>query len=511
MPSSNVTSKNDYWLVTGMTGLVGEYLLKDLLQAGFRLAVVARASRKQTATQRIESILGRWEKELGCQLQRPVVLEGDVGLANLGLDADSLRWISGSCSHLLHNAAVLNFFGPSREGEPWKTNVAGTKNVLQLLKDTGIEDLHYVSTAYVCGDRSTTVFEHDFDCGQKFRNDYENSKWVAEQLVRQAELINPPTIYRPVVISGDSTNGYTSTYHGLYLYLRMMAMLVPQQERDSSGKIVTKIQLPMSGHEPRNIVPVEWVSQVMTHLLSTPNAHGKTFHLAPPQGITPNELVQHCYQYFGSAGVEFCGNDNLNRQADNDFAAKVFEAIRIYQDYEISDPKFDTTNLNKYAGHIDCPELTQDVIQRYLVFGENDKWGKIKRPKFQCDISGQPLIQRLSDEIMDLSCQLAPTSQSARHHNDSAKSAQQVRFRICFDLLGPGGGAWTVEIPQNGCATIIPGIVGNPDVTMQMNVDRLQEWLSSDLVSKRQTAQRWIQRAETARASGRITVESDLS
>ncbi len=61
-----------------------------------------------------------------------------------------------------------------------------------------------------------------------FRNDYEQSKLQAEQLVRSAQCIDELTVYRPAVISGDSQTGYTNTYHGIYLYLRMMAVIVPR-------------------------------------------------------------------------------------------------------------------------------------------------------------------------------------------------------------------------------------------------------------------------------------------
>ena len=53
--------KNDrpYWLLTGVTGLVGQYLLKDLLIAGFPVAVLVRPNKKESATQRMDSIMQR--------------------------------------------------------------------------------------------------------------------------------------------------------------------------------------------------------------------------------------------------------------------------------------------------------------------------------------------------------------------------------------------------------------------------------------------------------------------
>ncbi|MBL8852800.1 MAG: SDR family oxidoreductase [Planctomycetaceae bacterium] len=490
--------KNDrpYWLLTGVTGLVGQYLLKDLLIAGFPVAVLVRPNKKESATQRMESIMQRWESTLNIQLPRPVILEGDVKTPGLGLSQEQSLWVRRRVGRFIHNAAILKFFGPCHTGEPWQTNVVGTQNVLDFVRAAGIDQFHYVSTAYVAGRQEAVVHEDDYPEHPVFRNDYEHSKWVAEGLVRSAQFAHPPTIYRPVVIAGDSNTGYTSTYHGLYLYLRTMALLVPQQQRDEQGKLLTKIRLPMSGLEERNIVPVQWVSQVITHLLETPAAHGKTFHLAPKHGITPNELIQSCYRYFGSTGVEFCPELEGQRPAENDFASKVFDSIQIYRDYDTSDPHFDTSNLEKYAGHLDCPILDQTVIARYLEFGERDRWGKAKSPPPDLSLDGRELVERLAEEIGDLLPQLAGLDSASESPNNSQPNGEQrVRPQtVCFQLLGPGGGPFTVSVSATGQTHVQTGIVAQPTVLLQLSARSLQKWLASDYTQRRKTTALWLER-----------------
>ncbi|MDP1562063.1 MAG: SDR family oxidoreductase [Pirellulaceae bacterium] len=480
-----------YWLLSGVTGLVGQYLMKDMLSAGMPVAVLVRPSKKEPAHQRIESIMQRWEAELNVLLPRPVILVGDVKTPGVGLSAEQENWVRQHVGLFLHNAAILKFFGPCHTGEPWQTNVVGTQNVLDFVQATGIEQFHYVSTAYVAGRQDSAVREDDYPTGPVFRNDYEHSKWVAEGLVRSAKLAYPATIYRPVVIAGDSKTGYTSTYHGLYLYLRTMALLVPQQQRDEHGKLLTKIRLPMSGEEERNIVPVEWVSQVITHLLNTKSAHGKTFHLAPKHGITPNQLIESCYRYFGSTGVEFCPGLAGQRPAENNFAAKVFDSIQIYRDYDTSDPHFDTTNLEKYAGHLDCPTLDQAVIERYLEFGERDRWGKAKSPPPDQSLDGRAFVERLSEEIGDLLPQLAV---SDREPSGTGRPQATRAQSVGFQLLGPGGGPFTVSVSASGQARVQTGITSHPTVLLQMSVRSLQKWLASDYNQRRKTTALWLER-----------------
>ncbi len=187
-------------------GLLGRYLSSDLLTSGNKLALLVRGNKRESAHQRVEALMQFWEKRLGEPLPRPVVLEGDIRQPLLGLSDDAVKWVARNCSAILHSAASLKFHDDGC-GEPRLSNIEGTRNVLALCEAASIRHLHYVSTAYVCGLRTGTIYESELDCQQEFRNDYERSKLEAEQLVRSAECLDQLTVYRPAVISGDSQTG----------------------------------------------------------------------------------------------------------------------------------------------------------------------------------------------------------------------------------------------------------------------------------------------------------------
>src|SRR5947209_5873772 len=190
-------------LLTGCTGLLGQYLLRDLLLDDTPLAVLIRARKHEPAAERLHQVVNYWQGELGRRLPRPVCLQGDITLPGLGLSARDRAWLAGK----------------DRGRDPWLANVSGTANVLELCRHARLREMHYVSTAYVCGLRGGVIGEDEFDRGQEFRNDYEHSKFAAEQLVRGADFLDQATVYRPAIIVGDSRSGYTTTYHGLYCYL----------------------------------------------------------------------------------------------------------------------------------------------------------------------------------------------------------------------------------------------------------------------------------------------------
>lgn len=379
-----------YTLLTGATGLVGRYLVRDLLLNGHELAVVVRPSRRQSPRDRIEGILQHWEAELGRPLPRPVVLSGDISEPGFGLSDEDREWVKAHVTSIIHSAVILEFYGKDRAGEPWRSNLNGTQNMIQLCRELEIKDIHHVSTAYVAGLQTGRVMEDSLDVGQSFRNDYEESKFLAEKLVRQIDFADHVTIYRPAVISGDSLTGYTNTYHGIYLYLRLLALMIPAIPPGPDGKRHTPVRLRMTGEERRNIIPVEWVSAVMCRIFETPAARGKTFHIAPDNPISARQMIEYCGEYFNSTGAEFYGHGDplqeVDRSVNEDqwmFERLIRENAETYAPYERTDNTFDMTNLKTFAGDIVCPDIDKTVIFRYIDYGNDDRWGKRKPEQVQ--------------------------------------------------------------------------------------------------------------------------------
>lgn len=441
-----------YILLTGATGLVGQYLLKDLFLQRQKLAVLVRPSKKLNVRQRIENILQRWENELGQLLPRPVLLEGNLDNESLSLSDQDLSWAHNHCDRIIHNAAVLKFEGPALDQEPWQTNLNGTQNVIQFATDKGIDEFHYVSTAYVSGLCEEVFKESDLEKGQSFRNDYERSKFEAEKAVRQSNL-SSKTIYRPAVIVGDSKTGYTASYHGLHVYLRLMATLIPNQKPDENGIRRTPIKMPVQSDKPRNLVPVDWISKVISSVVCDSSKHGDTYNLVPDTGLRHHQLLDYCYEYFNSEGVEFSDeseqtgpNEHYN---DNDFAQQFLNNISVYSAYDSTDPTFDKQNVERLGSQFECPEITKDVIFRFLDFGEKDKWGKskIQAPKYEC---------WLTTDLSDIRTLLFNGNES----------------KIGLNVLGPGGGQWTASLDDEGNVAFARGLNPKTEKVVSINPEK---------------------------------------
>lgn len=354
-----------YQLLTGATGLLGRYFVRDLGRAGVPLAVLVRPSRRNDPRERIEAICKSWESMLGESIPRPVVLEGDISEPGLGMSDKDVKWAAENCDALIHNAASLQFIAASKESEPYRSNVEGIKHVIQLSQDIGIQQFHHVSTAYVAGIRHGLVLESELDVGQEWGNDYELSKVEAEKIVRAAKFPRPTTIFRPGIIIGDSQTGFTTTFHNFYVMVQIADTIIKQHgEADGTGQVnVSIVSVNVDGHERKNLVPVDWVSAVMSHIITHDELHGETYHITPRCPVTTRLMRDAIEEVMDVYGLGFYGAGEMREDAP-EFEKLFHEHMKVYDSYWRDDPQFDTTNTRRAVPHLPCPHIDRDMLAR---------------------------------------------------------------------------------------------------------------------------------------------------
>ena len=442
--------------LTGATGLLGSYVLRDLLLRGVRLAVLVRSTKRLTAQERIEDLLYGWEKRLGHSLPRPIVLEGDLSRPDLGLDNQSTEWVSRHCDRLLHNAASLSFYGTDKSDEPWRSNLGGTEHVLALCRHTGIRQFHHVSTAYVAGQRTGLCLETELDVGQEPGNDYEASKCQSEELVRSAEWIDESTVYRPGIIIGDSKNGYTTTFHGFYVPLKVNSILMGHPENfgmrnnaENSQAVGDKLVsvLGMDGTEAKHLVPVDWVSTAMCEILSDPQLHGKTYHLTPHRPVAVS-LMQQVIQDVMLRNTSTKNPRPLfaSQQQWPKFVESFVEQVSVYRAYWRDDPEFDQTNISQALPDLPCPEVDREMLDRTCQYAIDANFGWPHPP-----VESPPL---------DVGARLNRWLTSVETEGETYLGLQ---------VNGRGGGEWELTASDGHLVHAVPGISSRCQTTLYLN------------------------------------------
>ncbi|MGL6194757.1 MAG: SDR family oxidoreductase [Thermoguttaceae bacterium] len=368
--------RRNYHFLTGATGLVGSYLLCNLLRSGESVVVLARPGKKTSAQQRIYDNLKYWERELGISLFTPKVIDGN--LQDKTWVENNKEWFAENCKSVIHCAASLTFYGHQSD-EPWRSNIEGTKNILTLCKECGIKDLHYFSTAYVAGS-SKHFYEDQLDAGQSLRNDYEQSKFDAEKMVRGADFIDKLTVYRPSIVVGDSQTAYTSTFHGFYAVLKLAHTLVRRLPLGSTSGRGLLQALGVGTTDRKNFVPVDWVADVFDYIFKNPDFHGKTYHMTSPEPPLLTDFVdviQDAVETFSTLASE---SDPL--RADQDwFFSKYLEEVKIYQAYLQDDPIFDSANVKDALPNLPCPVMDKDLMMFLAKDAILSNFGKTRTKK----------------------------------------------------------------------------------------------------------------------------------
>jgi thioester reductase-like protein len=363
---------NDSVVLTGCTGLIGRYVLRDLLVRNVPVAVVMRGSTSEGVWQRLDRIVTFWENELQRTLPRPRCIAGDLHRPQMGVNAQDRNWLARHARSIIHLAANVDFNGRSTDDEPWRTNVDGTRHVVELCRETDIEHMHYCSTAYVCGDRQGTIREEELDCGQTFFSQYERSKLTAELLLRDAGF-STLTTYRPSAVVGDSKTGFTSTFHGMYVYVQFIALAKVRAGVRNNEPWHHPIRLFCTGNEKHNFVPVDWVSEALTELVLDPKCHGRTYHLTSPRPVRVHEVEAAVAAYFNCRGIVFAGPKPDQRVNSTKIEDLLYAATDGVDRYWSSDPTFDMTNTLAALPNLPCPRIDRQCLLRLFDFAVRNR------------------------------------------------------------------------------------------------------------------------------------------
>lgn len=341
------------FLLTGFPGFLAGRLVPQLLADDGEARIVALVEPR---------MVGR-ARELAPD--RVDIQPGDITDAALGLDADTYERLANDVVKVFHLAAVYDLAVGAELAE--KVNVGGTQHVVDFCRRARqLEGHHYISTAYVAGQRSGLVLEDDLAEGQDFKNFYESTKFAAEVIVRAAMHEIPTTIYRPAIVVGDSETGETQKFDGPYYLLRSM-----------SGPAGALLQVGR-GDAPFNVVPVDFVIAAITAGSRDPDAVGHTLHLVDPEPVSSHELARLlALEYKGREPKLSLPAGLVDRSLRYAAVRKLFggtprESIA-YLNHPVS---FDTTQASAILGRngLRCPGFAEYVgaMVRYFAAHEHD-------------------------------------------------------------------------------------------------------------------------------------------
>jgi thioester reductase-like protein len=360
-------------LLTGATGFVGMEILARYLERTDATIFVAVRSRDQAeAEARVDGTLECLFGDSRAYRQRVNALRADIERPGLGLIEGECQSLAEHVTEVVHCAASVSFSLPL--GQSRQVNVEGTRHMLELgelcQRRGGLERFLYISTAYVAGRHGGEFGEDELDIGQSFRNPYEQSKFEAERLVRAHARKLPVQIFRPSIVVGEQSTGWTPSFNVLYTPLKAYVR----------GKLPA---LPARRSAPVDVVPVDYVADAVFELSRDPVDSVQTYNLvAGPQATTVGRLIE-------------LSADRLERREPAIIPPAIFKSLvypvlrrrrgigrglersRVFFPYFAMDVKYH----NEQARHrlepagITAPPI-ESYFDRLLDFAEAAEWGR---------------------------------------------------------------------------------------------------------------------------------------
>ena len=359
-------------VLTGATGFLGMETLVRLLERGERVEAIVRAEDQAAADERLAATLDLAGVPVAWR-SRARAVAGELTAPGLGLSRRDFDRLRAEGTGVVHCAASVAWDLPISRAR--KINVIGTRRVLELAEEIQrcgrLERVVHVSTAYVAGRHRGRFAETDLLAGQEFRNTYEQAKAEGEQLVRRFADRLPIAVVRPSIVVGESDTGWTPAFNVIYWPLRAFARGLLRE-------------LPALPASQVDIVPVDYVADVVLHALSCGAAHPGVLHaVAGADALTADRLVELTCRAMGrepprlvEVGADLAGGGD---QAA--LYAQYFDMQVVFDD--------ERSRAQLGAAGIAAPPL-ETYFARLIEFAEAARWGK--RPITREDARCRPAV-----------------------------------------------------------------------------------------------------------------------
>ncbi|MGH7958592.1 MAG: SDR family oxidoreductase [Opitutaceae bacterium] len=264
-------------LITGATGAIGLPLLAELLRRQEFDAIIALTRRNDTT---LDPALRMEEPRV--DLSR---LQCEVAELGTGAAGPALGGLPRDIECIVHAAACTRFRAPTAELQ--QSNRDGTRQLLAWAESLPhAPRVVHLSTTCVAGRRCGRISEGPLtgDCG--FVNDYERTKWEAEQLMAASAL--RPEIVRLATVIGDSQDGRLRRPGAFHTTLRWLhAGLLPMVPGDEATRL--------------DLLPTDLVTEFMVRLLAQPARLGAIYHVSRgARGVPLGALLDLAVEKFSA-------------------------------------------------------------------------------------------------------------------------------------------------------------------------------------------------------------------
>ncbi len=345
-------------LLTGVSGFLGVFLLKELLsQTEAKIYCLIRKGKFESIATRLLNNIERYDltKDISLANRRIVMIPSDIGYDQFGIPNELYNNLANKVDLIYHCGAQVNTITSYTNLRP--SNVQGTLEVIKFAIKQFDKPVHYVSTLATANKLNTQghLAEDYPDANSNLiTGGYTTSKWISERLLTQAKNRGlPVSIYRSGYIWGQSDSGVTNMNDALLFLIK--------------GCI--QLGFAPDWKEKITILPVDFVSKAIVGISLDQKDKSGMFHLDHPTGMMWIDLIAWLNNY--GYNIKICEHKEwLNKltKMNPDNALYAFLPHLLAQQYAPDSPTIEMDNttqlLNKI--HLHFPEISNRLLCIYI-------------------------------------------------------------------------------------------------------------------------------------------------
>jgi len=386
-------------VITGATGLLGRNLLYEVIRQNFTQAdktqvfLLGRGSAEMPLEQRIRAqvmddgadYLSAYcsHQDLQDFLDSSIhCIDADLDADRLGLSRDDFAALHWERIDLFFHVAALTDF---RDTPPVitalkRTNIEGTRCVLELVRALDVRQFCYIGSAYSCGSQSGHIEPDYINTAERFRNPYERTKLEAEILVRDATDLDhvKRRIFRASTLCGrllEPSPGAISKFDVFYSWAAWFLRLKVKSTGKWASRYVENSELDLRAcYNPEsglNIVPADYAAKVLYQVCAQDDP-ADSFHLANDNETPHSTYIEEMLHTLSISGVRQVTDIPSNMNELEKLYYKTVGAI--FTPYITAKPMlFDVSNLANIAKAADlsCPPVDRErfsILMRYAQY-----------------------------------------------------------------------------------------------------------------------------------------------
>ena len=363
------------YLITGATGILGTNFICEIIKQNINslenveIHIIGRNKNSISLENRLKLSLEKngqyyiFGKEVSDSILSKILKRFHFinhELSNEKFNKDVLKKLSKiNFHHFFHIAALTDLRNNEKSAKNLNLiNVIGTQNILKSLKDVDINQFHFVSSAYVCGNNFGDILDDYITDKPSFRNHYEKSKLKSETIFTNYCKTNNKSfkVYRPSIISGRTIEkplGFTNKFDVFYSWanfwfkLRLTSGL---GDNDFTKPLSVPVRICLNSNSGLNIISCDLAAK-MIYQISESDTAQSYFNIVNDENLNHIDHVTYMLKKLNI--IDYSFTESIPQSFKNNYEALYYKII----------------------GDVFTPYMSQDVISFKKLYESNLKSG----------------------------------------------------------------------------------------------------------------------------------------